>query len=202
MVHEQVSTTVDIRVPGKWDVVVTPKDPSYFDRFLPDTHQQATLTECGIDLVDEHALPYPKIHVLAIRQPWATLVIRGLKDIEVRSKNTGIRGTIAIYASRTQIRKKDLKWVSENYNIPAEHLEDLPTGKIIGTVNLVECKEYESDFHFKLDRNRHLNPEENYSSNIKGWFFKSPRPIEPVNYKFNGEVVWSLADTELLRQTA
>ncbi|MCD4801193.1 MAG: hypothetical protein K8R01_06355, partial [Methanococcoides sp.] len=79
---------------------------------------------------------------------------------------------------------------------------DLPTGMIIGTVNLIECKEYESDFHFKLDQRRHLSPEESYSKNIKGWFLKSPRPIEPVSYKFNGEVVWSLADTDILQQTA
>ncbi|MGM0771886.1 MAG: ASCH domain-containing protein [Halobacteriota archaeon] len=200
MAHEQVSATVDIKVSGKWDVVVTPKETTYFDRFLPDTHQQTTLTECGIDTGDEYVLPYPKIHVLAIRQPWASLIIRGMKDIELRSKSTGVRGTIAIYASRSPIRKKDLKWVSGNYDIPPEHLYDLPTGKIIGTVNLVECKEYESDFHFRLDRDRHLSPEGFYSDNVKGWLFKSPRPIEPVNYRFNGEVVWSLADTGILRQ--
>ncbi|MEL4304644.1 ASCH domain-containing protein [Methanococcoides sp. LMO-2] len=200
MAHGQDSTT-DIKVSGSWDVVVTPKEPTYFDRFLPNTHQQTTLAECGIDSGDEYALPYPKIHVLAIKQPWASLVIRGLKDVELRSKNTFIRGTIAIYASRAPIRKKDLKWVSENYEIPPEHLHDLPTGKIIGTVNLVECKEYESDYHFKLDQSRHLIPEEGYSSNIKGWLFKSPRKIEPVDYRFNGEVVWSLADTEIIRQT-
>lgn len=202
MVQDTTPTKADISLPDKWDVAVIPKEPTYFDRFLPTTHKQTTLTECGIDPGDEYALPHPKIRVLAIRQPWASLIIRGLKNIEVRSKNTFVRGTIAIYASRAIIRKKDLKWVNENYDVPIEQLDDLPTGMIIGTVNLIECKEYESDFHFKLDQRRHLSPEESYSKNIKGWFLKSPRPIEPVSYKFNGEVIWSLADTDILQQTA
>ncbi|WP_135605396.1 ASCH domain-containing protein [Methanococcoides sp. NM1] len=202
MVLNSTSTSSNIKLDKTWQVDVVPKEPTYFDRFLPTTHQQTTLAECGIDSGDEHSLPYPKIHVLAIRQPWASLVIHGLKNIDIRSKNTSIRGTIAIYASRAPIRKKDLKWVNENYDVPLEQLDDLPTGMIIGTVNLIECMEYESDFHFKLDHRRHLSPEENYSRNIKGWLLKSPRPIEPVNYKFNGEVVWSLADTEILQQTA
>ncbi|NYT18752.1 MAG: ASCH domain-containing protein [Methanosarcinales archaeon] len=202
MVQNSTATSSNIKLDKAWQVDVIPKEPSYFDRFLPATHQQTTLFECGIDMGDEYALPHPKIHVLAIRQPWASLVIHGLKNIDIRSKNTSVRGTIAIYASRAPIRKKDLKWVNENCDVPDDLFEDLPTGMIIGTANLIECMEYESDFHFKLDQRRHLNREENYCKNIKGWLLRSPRPIEPVDYKFNGEVVWSLADTEILQQTA
>ncbi|MEN6293137.1 MAG: ASCH domain-containing protein [Methanobacterium sp.] len=40
-----------------------------------------------------------EIRVLAVRQPWASLIVEGLKTIEVRSKPTNIRGRVAIYTS-------------------------------------------------------------------------------------------------------
>lgn len=198
MVKGSIPANSDASLDNAWQIDIIPKKSTYFDRFLPNTHQQSTLFECGFDLGNEYALPYPKIKVLAIRQPWASLVICGLKKIDIRSMNTSTRGTIAIYASRTAIRKKDLKWVHEKYDIPSDVLDDLPTGMIIGTVNLVDCMEYESDFHFNLDQKDHFNRKDVYCKNIKGWLLRSPRSIEPVDYKFNGEVVWSQADTEIL----
>ncbi|WP_269849531.1 ASCH domain-containing protein [Methanosarcina horonobensis] len=37
--------------------------------------------------------------VLAVRQPWASLIVEGLKTLEVRSRPTNIRGRVAIYGS-------------------------------------------------------------------------------------------------------
>jgi hypothetical protein len=54
---------------------------------------------------------------LGIRQPWAELILREIKTIEVRSTETSIRGPIYIYASKkladipaaeTAVRKYDL----------------------------------------------------------------------------------------------
>lgn len=38
--------------------------------------------------------------VLSIRQPWAWLIMTGLKDIENRTWNTDFRGRFAIHASK------------------------------------------------------------------------------------------------------
>jgi len=37
---------------------------------------------------------------IGIRQPWAELILRGIKTVEIRSTGTNQRGTIYVYASR------------------------------------------------------------------------------------------------------
>lgn len=37
---------------------------------------------------------------LAIQQPWAELILRGIKTLEIRSQPTRQRGTILLYASK------------------------------------------------------------------------------------------------------
>ena len=44
--------------------------------------------------------PDPNLIALGIRQPWAELILRGVKTIEVRSRDTDVRGPIYIYATR------------------------------------------------------------------------------------------------------
>ena len=39
---------------------------------------------------------------LSIRQPWASLIVKGFKDVENRSWRTPIRGEIAIHASASK----------------------------------------------------------------------------------------------------
>jgi len=103
----------------------------------------------------------PQIRVLAVRQPWASLIIEGLKTIEVRSRNTNIRGPVAIYAGNhlpTEGEKYNfLKMIydMEFYSVISH--EDRKTsedilygseyGKIVGTVEIVDsthtCKTVE-----------------------------------------------------------
>ncbi len=51
------------------------------------------------------------IRVLAVRQPWASLIIEALKTIEVRSRNTTIKGPVAIYASGHKPTKSEVSSV-------------------------------------------------------------------------------------------
>lgn len=64
-----------------------------------------------------------KIRALTIRQPWASLVVSGQKDIENRTWKTSYRGMLLIHAGAD---RKD-----PNRN--------LPRSVIIGTVDLVDC---------------------------------------------------------------
>lgn len=83
------------------------------------------------------------IQCLSVRQPWASLIIAGIKTVENRPYSTPLRGTIAIHASGEEIKQTyrlAQEFVRErglNVNLPA--IEDLPTGVIIGLVDVVDC---------------------------------------------------------------
>jgi hypothetical protein len=67
---------------------------------------------------------------LSVRQPYAELIMRGKKKIEYRSKATKIRGRVYIYASMTPGH-------SEDFGRMRLKSGDLPTGVLIGTVEVV-----------------------------------------------------------------
>lgn len=67
---------------------------------------------------------------LSIRQPWAELVLRGLKDVENRSWRTHHRGPLLIHASQGA----DEPWYGD-FGIP----EDAPRGALVGVVDVIDC---------------------------------------------------------------
>lgn len=69
---------------------------------------------------------------LSVRQPYAELIMRGKKKIEYRSRPTRIRERVYIYAS------KSLE-VREEFEKLGLKPGDLPTGVIVGTVEIVGC---------------------------------------------------------------
>lgn len=72
------------------------------------------------------------IRCLSLRQPWASLVVSGRKDVENRSWRTNHRGPLLIHASRTVDRDA----CRERGLDP----DSLPTGVILGMVTVVDCK--------------------------------------------------------------
>ena len=88
---------------------------------------------------------------LSIRQPYAWLIVNGLKPLENRSWYTDLRGTILIHAPKqpalTKNEYKKLRQaVYEDFGIwmPA-NLESLPYGGIVGKVDLVDCVDHVTD---------------------------------------------------------
>lgn len=87
-----------------------------------------------------------KYKVLSVRQPYASLLVAGLKDVENRSRATNYRGTVLIHAS---LQDHDiLKWakigaLSEREQRIMKEAEDAPyigfRGAIIGSVDIVDC---------------------------------------------------------------
>lgn len=114
--------------------------------------------------------------VLSIRQPWASLIIKGFKNVENRSWRTPIRGEIAIHASslkseddwidavitasmiHTITFSDSEKWIIESIG----EFDKLPRGLIIGTVEIADCKrERMSPWHFDENWGFYLqNPKE------------------------------------------
>jgi hypothetical protein len=73
----------------------------------------------------------PVLKCLSLRQPWASLIVAGEKKVENRSWYTRHRGPLLIHASKTV----DLDACREHRLDP----ESLPTGVILGLVNVADC---------------------------------------------------------------
>jgi activating signal cointegrator 1 len=75
---------------------------------------------------------------LSLLQPWATLVAIGAKKIETRSWNTKYRGPLLIHASKKMDKSQKELCKTQPFLNALKHLEELPLGKIIGSVTLLE----------------------------------------------------------------
>jgi hypothetical protein len=74
---------------------------------------------------------------LAIQQPWAELILSGIKTLEVRSQSTQLRGTIYLYASKRTSQLSAAEAAARRWNI---EVASLPVGKLVGTIDLIECR--------------------------------------------------------------
>lgn len=110
--------------------------------------------------------------VLTLTQPWASLVVIGAKKIETRSWKTGYRGALAIHAAKGYpkwaqdfVREEmPLKELSAFYACPEQ---TLPTGVIVGTCFLYDCREMvDADNNSLLDHEGYLNIGDNPALSI------------------------------------
>jgi ASCH domain len=74
---------------------------------------------------------------LAIQQPWAELILRGIKTLEIRSQPTQLRGTIYLYASKRTSQLPEADAAARRWNL---ELESLPLGELVGTIDLIACR--------------------------------------------------------------
>jgi hypothetical protein len=81
--------------------------------------------------------PDPDRLALGVQQPWAELIVRGLKTVEIRSQATQVRGTIYIYASRKPSTMDAAKGMAARHEID---VDALPKGLLVGTVELIESR--------------------------------------------------------------
>ena len=82
---------------------------------------------------------------LSVRQPWAELIIRGIKTVEERSQPTRVRGRIFIYASLGRYRKAEEAEWAEEFSID---IDALPCGLIVGTVEVFDS--YGDEWQLRL----------------------------------------------------
>ncbi len=110
--------------------------------------------------------------VLTIKQPWATLIMQGDKRFEFRSWQTKHRGELLIHAGKG-IDKEAMKRLSDY--LP----EELPYGKILGSVKLVDCIK--------------MSPE------LKGLLLKENSDIYTKS-SFQEKYGWEMTDVEVFEQ--
>ena len=100
--------------------------------------------------------------VLTIKQPWATLIMQGDKRFEFRSWQTKYRGNLLIHAGKG-IDKEAMKRL-------AKYLPDeIPLGKILGKVTLVDCVKMCPEFKdMLLKENSDIYTKSSFQENY-GW---------------------------------
>ena len=104
--------------------------------------------------------------VLTIKQPWATLIMQGNKRFEFRSWQTKYRGELLIHAGKG-IDKEAMNRLSKY--LP----EELPAGKILGKVTLVDCIKCDDDFKEKcLKENKDVYAKSIFIENF-AWQFEN-----------------------------
>ena len=92
-------------------------------------------------------------YALSVKQPWAALLVHGLKTIEVRRWPTARRGPVLIHAARVPDERPEA-WA----HVPPHLLETAQLlGGILGAGDLTDCLAYRAAETFEADQARHLN---------------------------------------------
>lgn len=146
------------------------------------------------------------MRVIAVRQPWAQLIIDGVKTLEMRSKSTRIRGTHALYASTTAPDYRDLmefnKYLLENNlpPLPDKYFTGLPEGVILGTIDITSCTAMNIDM-WNESRMQHCTPP--HRRMIYGYGLDNPKKYKtPIPFRMpKGAIIWSKIDDNLLPAT-
>ncbi len=84
---------------------------------------------------------------LSIQQPWAWLIVSGIKDVENRNWPTSVRGRVLVHAGKT-LDTQGLAWVRGRF----PHIalpRDFELGGIVGEAVLVGCvTDHDSPWYF------------------------------------------------------
>ena len=94
-----------------------------------------------------------KYKVLSVRQPYANLICKGIKDVENRSRRTNYRGLLLIHASASMhavvpFLRKSPRYTYTANSVPSlilaeagliETQPDLNFGAIVGCCTLTDC---------------------------------------------------------------
>jgi hypothetical protein len=116
-----------------------------------------------------------RLVALSVKQPWAALLIAGLKTVEVRTWSTRRRGPILIHASKVPDERPE-GW-SLLTTPELRSLADL-RGGIVGIGNLVDCVRYNTAESFASATDLHRNsPDWFRPSGLFGFVFRNLRPI-------------------------
>jgi hypothetical protein len=106
-----------------------------------------------------------KLRAVSIRQPFAEQVMTGRKKAEYRTMPTRLRERVYVYASLKPRPSEDWRGMKVGP-------EDVPLGKIIGTVEIVGCRQLRDGTY--------------------AWAFKSPQRLrKPVPPRAHPQpVIW------------
>jgi len=149
---------------------------------------------------------------LTVIQPYATLIARGIKDIENRSWKTNFRGRIYIHVSKKVAKEHWEILEDKQYELVKKlalknkleyHFTDLPFSAIIGEVEIVDCvinhQSIWAEKSFNHQTNK-SNPNVDNNSVVYNWVLANPilydKPILNIKGKLS---LWEFDDGNLSR---
>jgi hypothetical protein len=91
----------------------------------------------------------PIVRALSIRQPAAELILRGQKSVDYRRRKTALRERVYIYALPSPGEEAEF----EKTGVRPE----LPTGVILGSIEITHCTGEDEDFEWHLANPERLN---------------------------------------------
>ncbi len=121
-------------------------------------------------------LPSPgQFLAISVKQPWAALLVAGVKTVEVRTWRTRKHGPILIHAAKIPDNRPE-GWAL----ITTPTLKELARlqGGIIGVANLTTCLKYSTPEVFAKAEDAHRNaPDWFREGGLYGFVFQDARPI-------------------------
>jgi predicted transcriptional regulator len=109
---------------------------------------------------------------LSLKQPYAELLVSGMKTIEIRKWNTKFRGQFLVHASKN-IDEEACKRLKIDQ-------AKLVTGAIVGEANLCNVTSYRTKNSFLKDKNKHF-ASSNYEKPKYGFLVNQPkRFVTPI----------------------
>lgn len=112
---------------------------------------------------------------ISIKQPWAALLVAGVKTVEVRTWATRVRGPVLIHASKGVDPRPD-GW--KLLNTPELQTLSSYRGGIIGRAVLTACARYRTAEAFAAAVAAHRNnPDWFVASGLYGFVFQNPTQI-------------------------
>eukprot|EP00029_Vermamoeba_vermiformis_P014806 TRINITY_DN9921_c0_g1_i1.p1 TRINITY_DN9921_c0_g1~~TRINITY_DN9921_c0_g1_i1.p1 ORF type:complete len:219 (+),score=45.13 TRINITY_DN9921_c0_g1_i1:24-680(+) len=139
---------------------------------------------------------------LSMWQPWASLVVHGIKKVEGRSWPTDYRGRLWIHSASKQLEPEVLEHVEEQYKRisrdTAVFPPHYPTSVLLGCVDLIDCIN-QAQFHaIKSTKTAEelLTPENDWlnDENESEWLYVCTNPrVLPMPLAVSGEhKLWKL----------
>ncbi len=116
-----------------------------------------------------------KFLAISVKQPWAALLVAGVKTVEVRTWATRTRGRVLIHAAKTADPRPE-GWRLVN----TPELKELASlrGGLIGVANLTACVRYRTAEAFAEAAEAHRNaPDWFRAGGLYGFVFQNPTPI-------------------------
>ena len=117
---------------------------------------------------------------LSIKEPYATLILDGVKRIETRSWKTNHRGDLLIHASSCKIPKeyrdnKELMKLVDG--------REMNYGKLICKCKLIDCVEMTQEFIDEVAKNHNEFVSGFYEVGRYAWILDDIKPIDKVDAK-------------------
>lgn len=112
---------------------------------------------------------------ISVKQPWAALLVAGIKTVEVRTWPTRARGPVLIHASKNPDPRPD-GWAL----VATPELDALAArrGGVIGVADLTSCVRYATAEAFARATEAHRNNPNWYKpAGLYGFAFQNPRPV-------------------------